>query len=82
MLALFTAYMVHLFRTEKNGPAAQSARRPDPPPGGVAPEALMAVAGLAMLLIGAPLLVDGATSVARALGISDLVISQGMSGGS
>jgi cation:H+ antiporter len=74
MLALFTGYMVHLFRTETNGPAAQRTREPDPPAGGVALEALMAVAGFAMLLIGAPLLVDGATAVARALGISELVI--------
>jgi len=84
VLALaYTAWMVHAARTAATvahvtahaataGEAADAAGAPKP--GGTLRALAIAAAGLAILLVGGSLFVDGSVSVARALGMSDRLV--------
>jgi cation:H+ antiporter len=75
LLILFGVYMVTLFRAEREvmRQSESSPREPVSIPK-QALEGVMLLGGLGLLALGAPLLVDGATSIARHFGISELVI--------
>ena len=73
LLTVFVLYIVHSFRTGKDGtqeaPTSSAGQRP------LAVAILMAVAGLAALVFGGNLFVDKATLLARELGVSDKFIA-------
>ena len=72
-LLLLTCLAVYLwlsFRTPDHKPDPDQTQ-----PMGLLPALLLLVAGLAALMVGARLLVDSATEIARALGISEAVIA-------
>lgn len=82
LLVALTAYLVVTYRMEKGqtSPAAELHRgeaelvMPEPRPGNLPLNLLFALGGLVMILSGAHFLVAGATTFARAAGISDAVI--------
>jgi len=74
MLVLFSAYMMRLFRTEKRLAAEMKSEEDHLPLPLLLFELFIGVAGLAMVLAGAPLLLEGATTVARNFHVSELVI--------
>ena len=84
LLAGYTTFLVTQSRREGAAVQAEFAREYGPAPGAgdearrgrgrLALEAVLVVAGLGLLLLGSHLFVDGAVSLARALGLSDLVI--------
>jgi cation:H+ antiporter len=76
-LVLYTAFLV--LQARRAGPDAKEAGAAElPPPAGWdrhwSMQVALVLAGLALLVAGAGWLVDAAVSVARALGVSDLVI--------
>lgn len=78
MLALLSAYIVYSYRMDRRTPAPPSATQQDDDEASyhyAAPLALvLCAAGLAALVGGSVLLVDGATAIARDLGVSEAVI--------
>ncbi len=79
LLISLTGYLVLVWRLErKGGPAAelhqQEAHTHDPTPYKIWVAALFAFAGLALLIVGAELLVGGAIALARVAGLSETVI--------
>src|SRR5690606_817721 len=46
----------------------------DEPPGGIVTQAMMVIAGLVALAVGADQIVNGATSIAESIGVSEFVI--------
>ncbi|MCK7615688.1 calcium/sodium antiporter [Roseibium sediminicola] len=82
LLLALAAYLVITYRMEKGqkSPAAVLHRSetdlviPEPKPSNLPLNLVMAFGGLAMILAGAHFLVSGATTFARAAGISDAVI--------
>lgn len=82
LLLALCAYLVLTYRMEKGqkSPAAVLHRgeadlvMPEPKPANLPLNLVFAIGGLAMILAGAHFLVSGATSFARAAGISDAVI--------
>lgn len=78
-LAALLGYLVLTFLMERRStPAAQmyeaGAKLHDPAPAPLWQSASFAIAGLAMLIFGADLLVGGAKTVARAAGLSETII--------
>ena len=84
LLAGYTAFQVGQARREgaavraefaqEYGPPAPGDGRGAPRRGGWLRDAAFVAAGLGLLLVGSDLLVDGSVSLARALGLSELVI--------
>jgi cation:H+ antiporter len=77
LVAGVAAYTVFAIRESRRESAAQAARQPAGPGAGgrpVVPNLFLAAAGLAGLVVGARWLVEGATEIARTLGVSELVI--------
>jgi len=77
MLAILCAYLIYSYRLERKAPqsAFEAEAEELETKALTAPwAALIAVAGLIALLIGARLLVSGATGIARDLGVSEAVI--------
>lgn len=80
-LTAIAAYIIYAFVTEKNAPtsptaefhAAEGAALPSGPKSPLL-DIVMAVAGLALLIIGAKYLVTGAINVAGKLGVSETII--------
>ncbi len=78
----YTAVLVRQSRSETRALEQEYAKEVHVAPAGLAPSAerrlpvqlLLIAAGLALLVLGSRWLVEGATSIARALGISELVI--------
>ncbi|MBN2431077.1 MAG: calcium/sodium antiporter [Acidobacteria bacterium] len=74
LVILLAAYLASCFLRERHEkPVADGAAVP-PPRQGILLNIVLTIAGLGLLIVGADLLVNGATSVARALGISELII--------
>jgi cation:H+ antiporter len=78
-IAALLAYVVLAYLMERNnGPGsqlhAQEGQLHDPAPGPLWKAALLAIAGLVMLVFGADLLVGGAQAIARAAGLSETII--------
>jgi len=69
-LVAYTLYLVRQARRNGNGASAGEAKKSGHP----AVSALVALAGLAILVFGADLFVEGAVAFARRMGLSDLVI--------
>ena len=67
----FIGYMIYLFRSAKNAPPQEEPVKERP----VWLLLLMTVAGIACIIIGSDLTVDGATGIARILGISERLIA-------
>ena len=79
LFALLIAYTVFLVRQSSREPRAIVEEFSEAAPRGPwsrhwAPQVIMVAGGLALLVIGANWLVDSATTFAKALGVSDLVI--------
>jgi cation:H+ antiporter len=80
MLLALVSFLVYTFRAERrehNGAAEVHTSEADEvpsPPGGTTGALLLLGGGLAMLLIGAEMLIYGATETARGLGVSEGVI--------
>ncbi|WP_245453392.1 calcium/sodium antiporter [Aquibium carbonis] len=75
LFLLLAFYLAMHFRAARQSHAAGELRRPDMAGAAPAWRSLMVLsAGLAMLAIGADWLVDGASSIARAVGVSEAVI--------
>jgi cation:H+ antiporter len=74
MLVLFSVYMARVFRTEKRIAAELKSGDDHLPLPRMILELSIAVVGLGMVLGGAPLLLEGATTVARSFRVSELVI--------
>ncbi|OFX04836.1 MAG: sodium:calcium antiporter [Alphaproteobacteria bacterium RIFCSPHIGHO2_12_FULL_63_12] len=80
-LASIVAYIIYAFVTERRAPdhpaaehhAAEGAALPAGPKSPLL-DCLMAIAGLALLIVGAKFLVTGAINVAGALGVSETII--------
>lgn len=72
LMAGFVAYMAHTVRQGMRG--AASADAPTSPPMPLWKSALFVVAGLAALIFGGDIFVDGASGVARSMGVSDALI--------
>jgi cation:H+ antiporter len=80
-LAAIAAYIAYAFITERKSPdhpmaeyhAAEGAALPEGPKS-PALDILMALAGLALLIVGANFLVTGAISIAASLGVSETII--------
>ena len=79
VVALIT-YIVRTYRVERREFDSQAAlhvaeaARADPRGRALPASLLLAVSGIALVIVGADLMVDGSVVVARALGVSDLVI--------
>jgi cation:H+ antiporter len=71
LVALLIAYMAYSYRNERIGPEEAAAHEARMRPGFAA---LAAIAGLAVVIIGARLLVFGAIHLAREMGISQSII--------
>ncbi|HET6398001.1 MAG TPA: calcium/sodium antiporter [Candidatus Thermoplasmatota archaeon] len=75
MLALAAGYILLNLRLGRREAQAADAADPQPPVRGrLWRSALLALAGLALLVLGARLAVDGASDLARGFGVSELVI--------
>jgi cation:H+ antiporter len=81
LVALLAAYLVYTYRTEQRRPEAPPAARhareaeaAEPPPGPLWRNLLFAAGGIALTVLGARLLVDGAIQLAREAGVSEAVI--------
>jgi cation:H+ antiporter len=74
LLALVAAYTWMVWKTESGAGAALSAEVPEQPGLSLVAGLALAAAGIAGVVFGAGLLVDGATSIARAAGLSEAVI--------
>ncbi|WP_417732109.1 calcium/sodium antiporter [Rosistilla oblonga] len=77
MLLTFTCYTVWLIRAgrkESDGNADDSNQAPKPSLIRLSLNIAILLAGLALLVWGAKMLVDSATSIARSLGVNDIVI--------
>jgi cation:H+ antiporter len=76
--AAYTAGIVRTSRGEPAAVAADSGSRSEAPaprgPRAVILQVLSVLAGIGLVLLGAELLVDGATDVARSVGVSDAII--------
>ncbi len=72
LMAGFVAYMVYTVRAGKRG--ADEAGGAASPPAPLWKSALFIVVGLAALIFGGDIFVDGASGVARSLGVSDALI--------
>lgn len=72
LMAGFVAYMVYTVRAGKRG--ADGAGGAASPPAPLWKSALFIVVGLAALIFGGDIFVDGASGVARSLGVSDALI--------
>lgn len=80
-LAALAAYIIYAFLTERRAPEspqaeqhiAEAAALPRGPKSPVL-DILMAIGGLALLIVGAKLLVTGAINVAASLGVSETII--------
>jgi cation:H+ antiporter len=81
LFAGVVAYVVFAVRQSRRESAAvreeyeRAYGKEQPAPRGLLAQALLVVAGLALLLVGSHLLVEGAIEIAAALGLSELVIS-------
>lgn len=73
-VAAYTSYAIWQSRRENAALAAIQPAGPAAGRGWLVRHVLLAAAGLGSLVLGARWLVDGATSIARALGVSELVI--------
>jgi cation:H+ antiporter len=76
-LAMFIGITFLLERRRRNGAAKvheHEAEEVPSPPGGVGVAVILIVAGIAGLVVGAELLIFGATETARGLGVSEAVI--------
>lgn len=73
LMAGFVAYMAYTVRHGMRGGAA-GADAPSSPPMPLWKSALFVVAGLAALIFGGDIFVDGASGVARSMGVSDALI--------
>ena len=74
LLAVIVAYVVWLLRTAQSS-QAPSGTHPSPPPGWRwTTAAIVTAAGLGLLVAGGQLLVDGATTLALAMGVSEAVV--------
>lgn len=75
LVVLLAAYLAMHFRAARQANAAHELRRPDMAGAAPAWRSLLALAaGLGMLFAGANWLVDGASSIARSIGVSEAVI--------
>ena len=74
LLALVLAYTWMVWKTESGAGAALSGEVPEQPGLGLVAGLSLAAAGIAGVVFGAGLLVDGATEIARAAGLSEAVI--------
>ena len=78
MVAALVGFLYWTFRTSRSeGGMPIEAEVPDAPPRGVRRTVIdtaLVLIGIGMLVFGADLLVESATSIARALGVSELVI--------
>lgn len=72
LMAGFVAYMAYTVRVGRRGVAAAEGAASPPMP--LWKSALFVVAGLAALIFGGDIFVDGASGVARSLGVSDALI--------
>jgi cation:H+ antiporter len=67
------AYTAHAVRAQQRGGVADAGDRPRPE-GGLTRGGLLVALGMVLLVVGARWMVSAATSFARALGVSDLVV--------
>ena len=74
LLAAMAGYILYTVRAARREPPVDSGETGAGLPGSLARDALLFVAGLGLLVIGARLLVSGAAGVARAAGLSELVV--------
>lgn len=79
LVGLLLAYVLAVWWTERRGGAAAAlhegeSHTHDPAPGALGAALLFACGGLALLVVGADLLVKGAVTVARVAGLSETVI--------
>jgi len=71
LLVVYTVVVVRQGRAEDSDPEADERK---PTRRSVARDVLLVVVGLALLVLGSNLMVDGATSIARSVGVSELTI--------
>ncbi|MDE5745829.1 MAG: calcium/sodium antiporter, partial [Paramuribaculum sp.] len=74
LILFFILFMRHTLSQAKTGAPAQESADPKPPMK-VAKAILFVLLGLAGLIFGGDIFVDGATGIAKALGVSDAVIA-------
>ncbi len=73
-LAAFTILSPRLFPETAAAAEAEADLPSDEPPGGLMTQAMMVIAGLVALAVGADQIVNGATSIAESVGVSEFVI--------
>jgi len=74
LFACLVAFLAYLFTLRRRGDSDAERPAEDTPRPGVAGDVAWCAGGLVLLVLGSDWLVDGGTSIARALGVTELVI--------